>query len=501
VLAGKYRVDHVLGVGGMGVVVAAHHLGLDEKVAIKVLRPEAMAAPEAVVRFEREARAAVKIKSEHVARVIDVGALDNGAPYMIMEYLEGSDLSDWLTAYGRLPIDEAVDFVLQACEAIAEAHAMGIIHRDLKPANLFCARRPDGTRSIKVLDFGISKVTGVAAGPGLGMTRTQAILGSPLYMSPEQLESSKGVDARADIWALGVILYQLLTGALPFASEIVTELAIRIVNHPTPPARALRPDVPPKLEAAIGRCLEKDRDRRFANVAELARALADFAPPRALLSLDRITGVMQSALAPPPPTPVATPPLVVTRPVGSTVPTMPLGPAHGTTPASWAGSEAGPFPRAAPPRRSHAIPLAVAIATLVLVVGGGAVLLAARASKAPRTVASSTPGPPSTNAVASAALPTGIGAELAAPSTPAPISPSPSSGSPSPGMAGKSPGIEASQTAPPVAGVATTGARPPSSASPHGAATKPSVVPKKADCDPPYFVDAEGHRQYKRECF
>jgi serine/threonine-protein kinase len=387
VLVGKYRVDRVLGVGGMGVVVAAHHLRLDEKVAIKLLRPEAMAAPEAVVRFEREARAAVKIKSEHVARVIDVGALENGAPYMVMEYLEGSDLSAWLTAHGKLPIEEAVEFVLQACEAIAEAHAMGIIHRDLKPANLFCVRRPDGTRSIKVLDFGISKVTGTAQGAGLSVTRTQAVLGSPLYMSPEQLESSKGVDTRADIWGLGIILYQLLTGVLPFASDVVTELAIRIVNHPTPPVRALRPDVPPGLEAVVLRCLEKDRDRRYPNIAELARSLVEFAPPRALLSLERIAGVAQAALGSTTQPPSYNPLLVSTRPVAFTAPTMAIGPAQGTTPASWAGSQTSPLAGPTLPRRSPAAPLVVALAAAAVVAVGTALLLAGRAPRSTRAAA------------------------------------------------------------------------------------------------------------------
>src|SRR5262245_59127005 len=159
VLAGKYRVDRVLGVGGMGVVVAAHHIELDDKVAIKFLLPETLENGEAVARFAREARAAVKIKSEHVARVSDVGKLESGAPYMVMEYLVGSDLAGWLDERGPLPIDQVVEFVLQASEAIAEAHSLGIVHRDLKPANLFAIRRPDGALSIKVLDFGISKMT------------------------------------------------------------------------------------------------------------------------------------------------------------------------------------------------------------------------------------------------------------------------------------------------------------------------------------------------------
>ncbi len=167
ILAGKYRVERVLGIGGMGVVVAAHHMQLDERVALKFLLPEALGNAEAVARFAREARAAVKIKSEHVARVTDVGTLPNGAPYMVMEYLEGGDLAAWIKQRGALPVEQAVEFVLQTCIAVADAHALGIIHRDLKPANLFCVRRSDGQLSIKVLDFGISKMTDVSgSAPG-----------------------------------------------------------------------------------------------------------------------------------------------------------------------------------------------------------------------------------------------------------------------------------------------------------------------------------------------
>src|SRR5690349_13463248 len=185
VLVGKYRVERVLGTGGMGIVVAARHLRLDERVAIKFLNPAALSNTEAVARFEREARAAAKIKSEHVAHVSDVGTLDNGCPYMIMEYLEGEDLAEWVDKRGPLTVDQAVEFILQTCEAMAEAHTLGIVHRDLKPANLFCIRRPDGTKSIKVIDFGISKVA--INDPELEVTHANAVMGSPLYMSPEQM--------------------------------------------------------------------------------------------------------------------------------------------------------------------------------------------------------------------------------------------------------------------------------------------------------------------------
>ncbi len=296
ILAGKYRVERVLGVGGMGVVVAAHHIRLDMKVALKFLLPAMLGDAEAVARFAREARAAVRITNEHVARVTDVGTLDNGAPYIVMEYLEGEDLGEWLRQRGALPIDLAVDFVLQACVAIADAHGLGIVHRDLKPANLFCCvRRSDGQSIIKVLDFGISKVTSVdPSSPAGSVTQTGALMGSPLYMSPEQMQSPRSVDAQTDIWAVGVILYQLLTGRVPFEGQTIAEVAVKAATQAPPPMRDFQPDVPAALEAVICKCLEKQRHQRYANVSELALALAPFAPRRSRVSIERISGIVQS---------------------------------------------------------------------------------------------------------------------------------------------------------------------------------------------------------------
>jgi serine/threonine-protein kinase len=295
-LAGKYRIEKILGAGGMGVVVAAHHIQLDEKVAIKFLLPEALGSPEAVARFAREARAAVKIKSEHVARVIDVGTLDTGAPYMVMEYLDGADLAARLRQRGPLSVDDAVTFSLQTCEALADAHALGIIHRDLKPANLFVTRRTDGTDCIKVLDFGISKLTSPAVGSSnMAMTRTSALMGSPIYMSPEQMASARNVDVRSDIWALGVTLYELLAGVPPFAGETITELCTKVLTAPTPKVRDRRPEVPEALELVIDRCLEKDPGKRFPNVAALAIALAELGPRRSRQSAERISRVLAAA--------------------------------------------------------------------------------------------------------------------------------------------------------------------------------------------------------------
>jgi serine/threonine-protein kinase len=299
VLAGKYRIERVLGQGGMGVVVAAEHLQLAQRVALKFLLPEACSNGQAVARFLREARAAVQIQSEHVARVSDVGQLETGAPYMVMEFLQGSDLGAVLAARGPLPVPEAVDYVLQAGEAIAEAHSLGIVHRDLKPANLFLTQRRDGSPLVKVLDFGISKAT--QADAGMNLTATSAVMGSPYYMSPEQVRSAKDVDARADIWALGVILQELVAGSPPFVAETASALFASIIADTPASVRVARPDLPVALEQLIARCLEKDRNRRFANMAELAFALGPFAPQSAnsVARITRVLGVNQNALAAP----------------------------------------------------------------------------------------------------------------------------------------------------------------------------------------------------------
>ena len=289
VLAGKFRIEKVLGRGGMGVVVAATHLQLDERVALKFLLPEALNHREAVARFEREARAAVKIKSEHVARVTDVGVMDNGSPYMVMEFLNGMDLGQYLEQQGPLPIDEAIHYLLQACEAIAEAHSLGIVHRDLKPANLFRILRADGTPSIKVLDFGISKVT---TGQEASMTQTSSMMGSPYYMSPEQMTSSKNVDQRTDVWALGIILHELLTGKVPYEGETIPEVCAKVLQVAPPDLQDFRKDAPWELQTVITRALAKKREDRYQNVAELSHALMAYGTSESSRSVDRISRVL-----------------------------------------------------------------------------------------------------------------------------------------------------------------------------------------------------------------
>ena len=299
-IAGKYLVERVLGDGGMGVVVAARHLELGERVALKFLLPEAAQNPEARVRFVREARAAVRIKGEHVARVFDVGTRDDGIPFIVMEYLEGNDLGRLVEAQGTLAVENAVHYVLQACEAVAQAHAVGIIHRDLKPANLFLTASPDGSPLVKVLDFGISKSTSVFArtlSPDL--TTVNAAVGTPQYMSPEQARDAGNVDARTDVWGLGAILYELLSGKAAFDGDSVPAIVMMIATEEPAALESLRPDVPPPLAAVIRRCLQKKREDRFANVAELARALEPFVPEEAQRSVARIHRILGHDSLPP----------------------------------------------------------------------------------------------------------------------------------------------------------------------------------------------------------
>jgi eukaryotic-like serine/threonine-protein kinase len=334
ILAGKYRVERVLGQGGMGVVVAAMHLQLEKRVALKFVLPEAIQSPEATERFAREARAASKLQSEHVARVLDVGTLENGAPYMVMEYLEGRDLGQEVDGRGPLPFAEAAEFVLQACEAIAEAHALGIVHRDLKPQNLFLARRVDGRPLVKVLDFGISKFNGAQSGENMSLTKTHAVMGSPNYMSPEQLRSARGVDARSDIWALGVILYELLTAKVPFVATSVTELCAMVLQDTPPPIHLVRQDVPLALADVISRCLEKDPNQRFQSIASLAHALEGYALSSQSGVGQRILAVARESSArggmgsgPPPPA------------TSSQQVAMAAGAVGGRTSVSWAATE------------------------------------------------------------------------------------------------------------------------------------------------------------------
>lgn len=301
-IAKKYRVESVLGYGGMGAVVAATHCRLGQRVAIKILYPSSARNPEAIARFLREAQAAAALQSEHVVRILDFGRHGNGLPFMVMEHLAGTNLADLLMARGTLPVDEAIHYVMQASEAVAEAHARGIIHRDIKPANIFLSSRSDGSPLIKVLDFGISKTDWMA---GFGdynpdLTATADTLGTPMYMSPEQVRSTKNVTPAADIWALGVVLYELLAGVPPFWADSLPALSAKIVADPPIPLGLRRSDLPRGLDTVVFSCLEKDAAMRPASIAELAQKLTPFAPTVTAGWEARIDHIVQQARIPDP---------------------------------------------------------------------------------------------------------------------------------------------------------------------------------------------------------
>jgi serine/threonine-protein kinase len=294
VLAGKYRLDALIGEGGTGIVVRATHLSLERAVAIKFLRT-ALASEEIRMRFDREARAIENIESEHVVLVLDVGFLADGLPYMVMECLDGRDLARVLREDGPLEVEDAVGCMLQVCEALSAAHALGIVHRDLKPANLFLTRDVDGIPRVKVVDFGISKISDPwllrpnrePRGSFNDVTAATAVLGSPRYMAPEQLRSSKNVDARADLWSVGAVLFQLVTGKYAFDAESNVAASVKVLTGEAEDLRALAPHVPPALDAVVRRCLAKEASARWQSAAELGEALRPFASEPILASIDR----------------------------------------------------------------------------------------------------------------------------------------------------------------------------------------------------------------------
>jgi len=315
IVDGKYKIERQLGEGGMATVYSAMHMHLNEKVAIKVLLANLAGSANIVERFMREARAAVRLKSEHVVRVKDVGALPSSQPFIVMEFLDGTDLEALLHKRGRIPYAEVVDYVMQVCEALAEAHAAGIVHRDIKPANCVLATRNDGMPSIKVLDFGIAKM--MLGDDAAKLTATSATMGTPAFMSPEQIRGAKDVDHRGDIWSVGVMLFELMMGKVPFIGDTYGRLVMAVMREPTPPM----PDIPPGLVEVINKCLAKTREERYQTVAELARGLEPFATNRAEAAVlaQRCEGLAR--------------PRVATPPAGVPVaPQGPTTPAHGNQP-------------------------------------------------------------------------------------------------------------------------------------------------------------------------
>jgi serine/threonine protein kinase len=308
VLDGKYRIERLLGEGGMGAVAKATHLLRRAPVALKFMSPAVIALQGAVERFVNEGVAASQIDSDHVVKVFDVGRMPNGAPYLVMEFLDGRDLQQILLAEGGGRIHDparAVHFALQILRALQTAHASGIIHRDMKPSNCFVIDKDGEPDFVKLVDFGISKVRSDEQQQASNLTRTNSALGTPLYMSPEQARSPRDVDHRTDLYAVGAILYELLTGRTPYTSESgeYTEILFKIFTTEPEPLRNLRPDVPEGLAAAIHRALVRDLQIRYGSAGEMAEALAPWADSRSAQILTRLRGgrgrSMVPAAAPP----------------------------------------------------------------------------------------------------------------------------------------------------------------------------------------------------------
>ncbi len=455
VLGGKYKVERVLGAGGMGIVVAARHVDLGQRVALKFMLKEAMSDPAHAERFLREAKSAVQLKSAHTARVLDVGRLKNGEPFMVMEYLGGRDLDAELHARGPLPPHVAVDYILQASEAMAEAHGLGMIHRDLKPKNLFLTSTVDGRPLVKVLDFGLAKTLGSHG--DVSLTATNTVFGSPQYMSPEQMRSSKDVDFRSDIWSMGVCLYELLTGRVPFDAQGVAEICAMVLKDPAPRPSLLVPGLPSDLEEVVLTCLEKDVTRRYQSIADLAFALQRYAADAG--SANRILQVMQSAQK------VEHPTVVNLPPVDAGAKTM----------NAW---DSG-LPARRPSRLSRSATLAVLAACgLMAVIGAGAIAFVVMKQRAPaetvQASATHSPAPPAPMEAPSTSFASSASSAMASPppaETVAPALETSASASPAPRTIDSSAPAAHASTKQPAA------TRPKATASP-ARATSTSPVPK-----------------------
>lgn len=392
VLCGKYRVERALGRGGMGTVVLATHLKLELPVAIKLL-PGGGPSDYASARFLREARAMARLSSEHVVRVVDLDQLPDGSPVLVMEFLEGVDLERRL-AQGPVELGRAIDWALQACTALAEAHARGIVHRDVKPANLFVVQRLDGREQVKLLDFGISKLSG----DDVKLTRTATGLGSPLFMSPEQLLTPRDVDARTDVWSLGVTLFRLLSGSSPYSAEDASTLAAQIAARPPTELSAIAPALPEGLAAVVMRCLEKDAAKRWPDVVALAEALAPFSPPDAVGSLSAVRRAAQASPPASTPTPVST---IGPRTLSHDVPRV-------VAPVAVIQSAKPPTPVVAPERTGARKPARPALLALAAVTLLGLLAVVWRTTSAPSAVVVQPPAvvdPPLAAAPAAEPLP------------------------------------------------------------------------------------------------
>ena len=485
VLLEKYVLEERLGEGGMGIVFAARHRLLAQRVAVKLIRPEIAMDGEAVARFVNEARAAAHIASDHVARVLDVGMLEDRYPYMVLEYLDGVDLAQSLRARGPLPVADVADYLLQVIEALAHAHALGIVHRYLKPSNLFLARRPDGTLRVKVLDFGISKARRQVDVPSAQMTKKNAILGSPHYMSPEQLRDAASVDHRSDIWALGVVAYELLSGRTPFGGENAVAVFAAIQEAEPTRLRDARKDVDAELEGVILKCLERERASRFESVTDLGRALAPFGTAVAARALENAKLIVPlGSVRSPPQTSLrldaedtGSEEAVISATLRATPVALPQA-STGETENALSSSRGV----TAPERRRG---VGVAVGVTAVVAAGALVILAWPARVPVATLGEATS---SARAVSRDAWPTP--SAVAAPSTSSVVLALPVRETLAVEPTVPSPSISALPRRPTI----------PNAATPHPVTSASAVVSSPPRCVPPFTYDGNGTKRWKPEC-
>ena len=298
-LVGRYQLEEVVGYGGMGSVWRATHTGLGEQVAVKLVSANFVRSADALRRFATEAKSAAKLRSRHVPQVFDNGVLEDGTPFLVMELLRGESLAARINRLGPIPLPETVTIVDQCGRALARAHSLGIVHRDIKPENVYLAHSVDDDGYIvKVLDFGIAKVASSLTDDGRSSTRTGTLLGTPLYMSPEQARGLRSIDQRTDLYSLGLVAYTMLTGALPFSGETLGDLLLQICAEPLPRLRALAPALPPSVEDWFQKACARMPDDRYQSAQILVEALRVAAGISAAGASDGVAGMPPSPDSP-----------------------------------------------------------------------------------------------------------------------------------------------------------------------------------------------------------